>query len=61
MPDIHNVKIEDTTDGYHVEFDCLEFDGLGDIRVRVILGEHDDAHLFAELLRRARFIGDIGK
>lgn len=48
------VEIEDTVDGHKVRFKVKEVDGLSHETVEINLGDHDDAHLFAELIRRAR-------
>jgi hypothetical protein len=52
-------KIEDTPDGYKVQFHADEVDGLSVELIEVILGDYDDAHLMLELIQRARHISII--
>lgn len=52
-------EVKDNGDSYEVEFDVQEVDGLSTERVRAEFGDHDDAHLFCELITRARSVGIV--
>lgn len=50
------VQIEENADGNVVSFECQESDGLSSVTVQITLGDYDDAHLMAELVRRSRSV-----